>query len=163
MLYSKQDGGDMERRFTLETLFGVVLAVAGAGIAAVSWGYGFGTLARPGPGLYPFFVGVAVALFAVLTVAAELRRSSGSVAPLDRVARRRLALMSGVYVFWVAAMPVLGYVLVTLLATYALAKTLDLEGQVKPVAVAAGTALFIYVLFDHWLYIDLPRGMLAGG
>ena len=153
----------MERGLTLETLFGVVLAVAGAGIAAVSWTYGFGTLARPGPGLYPFFVGIAIALFAGFTVVAQLRRSSAGEAPLDRIARRRLALMSGIYIFWVAAMPVLGYVLVTLLATYALAKTLDLEGQVKPVAVAAGTALFIYVLFDHWLYIDLPRGMLGGG
>ncbi len=46
----------------------------------------------------------------------------------------------------------------TLLATYAFAKTLALEGQVKPFALAAGTALFIYLLFDHWLYIDLPRG-----
>ena len=153
----------MERRLTLETLFGAVLAVAGAGIAAVSWGYGFGTLARPGPGLYPFFVGLAIALFAVLTVVAELRRPTGRETPLDGIARRRLALISGIYIFWVAAMPVLGYVLVTLVATYALAKTLDLEGQVKPVAVAAGTALFIYVLFDHWLYIDLPRGILAGG
>lgn len=49
--------------------------------------------------------------------------------------------------------------LVTLLATYAFARTLALEGQVKPLALAAGTALFIYLLFDHGLYIDLPRGV----
>jgi hypothetical protein len=38
---------------------------------------------------------------------------------------------------------------------------MKLEGWRAPLAVSAGTALFIYVLFDHWLYIDLPRGMLG--
>jgi hypothetical protein len=26
--------------------------------------------------------------------------------------------------------------------------------------VSGGTALFIWLLFDYWLYIDLPRGIL---
>ncbi len=151
----------MERRLTLETLFGAVLAAVGAAIAVISWGYGFGTLARPGPGLYPFFVGLAIALFALLTLAADFRNPPGDQSPLDRPAARRLGFMAAIFCFWIAAMPLLGYVVVTLLATYAFAKTLALEGQLKPLALAAGTALFIYLLFDHWLYIDLPRGMLG--
>jgi hypothetical protein len=58
-------------------------------------------------------------------------------------------------------MPLLGYVIVTLLATLALCKIMLLEGWRKPLAVAIGTSLFIYLLFDHWLYIDLPRGILG--
>lgn len=153
----------MERRLTLQTLFEGMLAVLGAVIAAVSWSYGFGTLARPGPGLYPFCIGVAIALLGALAAAYELRGPAWRDLPLDSAARKRLALMAGIFVFWILAMPVLGYVPVTLVAVYAFAKTLKLEGQVKPLAVAAGTALFIYVLFDHWLYIDLPRGLLGGG
>jgi hypothetical protein len=38
---------------------------------------------------------------------------------------------------------------------------MKLEGWVKPLAVSAGTALFVYLLFDYWLYIDLPRGLLG--
>lgn len=153
----------MERRLTLETLFEAALTVLGAAIAAVSWSYGFGTLARPGPGLYPFCIGVATALFGAVALASRLRAPARREPPLEPFARRRLFLLSGIFAFWIVAMPVLGYVVVTLIAVYASAKTLELEGQVKPLAVAAGTALFIYALFDHWLYIDLPRGMLAGG
>ncbi|MGE5522453.1 MAG: tripartite tricarboxylate transporter TctB family protein [Rhodospirillaceae bacterium] len=153
----------MERRLTLETLFAGVLTVLGAAIAAVSWSYGFGTLARPGPGLYPFFIGVITTVLGAVALACDLREPARRAARLDPVARKRLALMSAIFVFWILALPVLGYVLVTLAAVYAFAKTLELEGQGKPLAIAAGTALFIYLLFDHWLYIDLPRGMLLGG
>ncbi len=34
-------------------------------------------------------------------------------------------------------------------------------GWWMPLAVSGGTALFIYLLFDYWLYIDLPRGILG--
>jgi hypothetical protein len=37
---------------------------------------------------------------------------------------------------------------------------MKLEGWWKPLAVSAGTALSIYALFDYWLYVDLPRGIL---
>jgi hypothetical protein len=50
-------------------------------------------------------------------------------------------------------------VAVTLISTIVFAKAVRLEGWRKPLAVAAGTALFIYLLFDVWLYIDLPRGI----
>jgi hypothetical protein len=38
---------------------------------------------------------------------------------------------------------------------------MKLEGWVKPLAVSGGTALFLYLLFDYWMYIDLPRGILG--
>ena len=53
-------------RAGLEAGFTFFLFAAGVLIAYLSWGYGFGSLARPGPGLYPFFVGSAIALFAAI-------------------------------------------------------------------------------------------------
>ena len=55
-------------------------------------------------------------------------------------------------------MPWLGYVAVTLVSVFALSKIMQLEGWLKPLILSAATALFIYFLFDVWLYIDLPRG-----
>jgi len=69
--------------------------------------------------------------------------------------------MVATFCVWIAGMPLLGYVAVTLIATYAFCKAMSLEGWRKPLAVSAGTALFIYVLFDYWLYIDLPRGIFS--
>ena len=70
-------------------------------------------------------------------------------------------LMTATFCLWIAVMPFLGYVIVTLLATYAFCKIMNLEGWRKPLALSAGTALFIYLMFDYWLYIDLPRGILG--
>jgi hypothetical protein len=144
----------------LETFFEAALIVLGLVVAYVSWGYGFGTIARPGPGLYPFFLGLGIAVFAILVLVFRLKRPSGEP-PLRGSEMNTLALMSLTFCFWVLAMPLLGYVVVTLLGTYAFAKVMKLEGWRKPGALAAGTAGFIYVLFDHWLYIDLPRGIFG--
>ena len=147
------------RRLGLETAFDAVLLCTGAVIAYVSWGYGFGSLARPGPGLYPFFIGAAIVGCSAVLIAAHLR--SPPEAPLlsDQGART-LFLMTVTFCLWILAMPLLGYVLVTFIATYAFGKALALEGWRKPLAVSGATALFVYLLFGHFLYIDLPRGIL---
>jgi hypothetical protein len=151
---------DKAPKSRLEAYFVFLLLVLGSAISAISWGYGFGSLRQPGPGLYPFFIGVAIAVFSVFLLISELR--SGNSAPvLDMEGARTLVLMTLTFCLWIVAMPVLGYVVVTLLATYAFCKIMKLEGWRTPLAVSAGTSLFIYVLFDHWLYIDLPRGMLG--
>ena len=144
----------------LEAAFDVLLLAAGCAIAYVSWGYGFGTLAKPGPGLYPFFLGIAIALLTFSTLSTRLKRpSTGPVFEAGQA--RTFALMALTFCLWIVAMPILGYVLVTFLATYAFCNALKLEGWRKPLAVALGTSGFIYVLFDYWLYIDLPRGIFG--
>lgn len=147
-------------KISLEAFFDFLLLVLGSAISVISWSYGFGSLQQPGPGLYPFFIGAAIAVFSLFLLISDLR-SRRSEPVLDRESVRTLAFMTLTFCLWIVAMPVLGYVVVTLLATYAFCKIMKLEGWRKPLAVSAGTALFIYVLFDHWLYIDLPRGMLG--
>lgn len=144
----------------LEPFFVFLLLVLGLVISVISWGYGFGTLRQPGPGLYPFFIGAAIAVFSLFILLSVVRSGAGEPV-LDKEGVRTLALMTLTFCLWIVAMPLLGYVVVSLLATYAFCKILKLEGWRKPLAVSAGTALFIYALFDYWLYIDLPRGILG--
>jgi len=143
----------------LEPFFVFLLLVLGLAISVISWGYGFGSLRQPGPGLYPFFIGAAIAVFSLFILVSVLRSGAGEPV-LDKEGARTLALMTLTFCLWIVAMPLLGYVVVSLLATYAFCKIMKLEGWRKPLAVSAGTALFIYALFDYWLYIDLPRGIL---
>jgi len=133
-------------RLRLATCFDFLMLVLGIVIAVVSWGYGFGSFGRPGPGLYPFFIGAAIAVFALFILISELRSDTAKPA-LDTKGA--------------VTLPLLGYVVVTLLAAFAFCKIMKLEGWWKPLAVSGGTALFIYLLFDYWLYIDLPRGILG--
>jgi hypothetical protein len=147
-------------RFSAEAAAEVVLLATGGAIAYMSWSYGFGSIARPGPGLYPFFVGTAIAIFAALLIASHLKAPPAPT-PLEKGQRRTLVLMAATFCAWILAMPLLGYALVTGLATFAFCKTMKLEGWLQPLAISAGTALFVYLLFDKWLYIDLPRGIFG--
>ncbi len=103
---------------------------------------------------------MAIAVFSCFILLAEFRTKPGK-AVLDRRGATTLILMTATFCLWIVAMPFLGYVVVTLLATYAFCKIMRLEGWVKPLAVSGGTALFLYLLFDYWMYIDLPRGILG--
>ena len=151
---------DKAPKFRLETFFDFFLLFLGLVISIISWGYGFGSLGQPGPGLYPFFVGAAIAIFSVFLLISALR-SATSKPVLDKEGAKTLILMTATFCLWILAMPVLGYVPVTLVATFSFCKVMKLEGWRKPLAVSGGTALFIYLLFDYWLYIDLPRGILG--
>jgi putative tricarboxylic transport membrane protein len=145
------------KRFSLETAVECLLAFLGLVIMVVSLAYGFGTLRRPGPGLYPFFIGLFLSVFsaALLILDPKPKDRSALFAPQGR---KTFLLMIAVFCLWILLMPLLGYVVVTLLATYAFGKIMKLEGWWKPISLSAGTALFLYLLFDYWLYIDLPKG-----
>lgn len=54
-----------------DALAGVLLIVAGAGVALEASRYGFGTLARMGPGLFPCALGLALALVGALIALAR--------------------------------------------------------------------------------------------
>jgi hypothetical protein len=120
-------------RAGLEAGFTLFLLAAGILIAYISWGYGFGSVARPGPGLYPFFVGSAIALFAAILLGSLLKYPSPRRA-LPEGASRTLLFMSATFCAWILTMPVLGYVVVTALATYAFCK----NAQARRLAQACG-------------------------
>lgn len=147
-------------RFRVETCFDFLMLVLGIVIAVVSWGYGFGSFGRPGPGLYPFFIGAAIALIAFFVLVSNLRSATAKPV-LDQEGAVTLILMTATFCLWIVAMPLLGYVVVTLLTAFAFCKIMKLEGWWKPLAVSGTTTLFIYLLFDYWMYIDLPRGILG--
>ena len=139
----------------VEILFELILVILGAVILTISLVYGFGSFRRPGPGLYPFFIGGFIFIFGIALLIAGFRSPRGG--PLfGPGCLKTFLFMTATFCLWIVVMPVLGYVLVTFLATGAFGKIMNLEGWWKPLAVSAGTALFIYLLFDYWLYIDLP-------
>lgn len=140
--------------------FALIVPALGIVVMAVSLGYGFGTLKRPGTGLYPFFLGCSLTLFGTILLTTELRERAR--APLFAPGGPLVfAAMIAAFCLWVVLMPLFGYLAMTLVATFGFCKIMGLEGWQKPLAVAGGTTAFIYLMFDYWLYIDLPRGVLG--
>ena len=148
------------KKWPLEIAFDFILTVSGIVILITSLAYGLGTLRNPGPGLYPFFIGLSIVIFGMALFISESRPQTRP-ALFNRGDVKTLLFMIATFCLWILMIPLLGYVLVTLLVTYGFCKIMKLEGLWKPLSISAGTALFIYLLFDYWLYIDLPRGILG--
>ena len=142
-----------------QRLFDLLLTSLGTVITAISYGYGFGTATRPGPGLYALFLGLSLSIFGVILFLMDLRKPE-QIRLFGKGKIVVLLLMLATFCFWILLMPLLGYVIVTLLACIAFGKIMALEGWRKPLLVSAGTTFFMYLLFDVWMYIDLPRGLL---
>jgi putative tricarboxylic transport membrane protein len=148
----------MEKIYWSERIVHFLIGIMSVFIMVLSASYGLGTLAQPRPGLYPFAVGLFILPFSILLFISSLRRETNG-AILDGRGIRIFLAFIGTCLFWILAMPYLGYPVVTFIAVFALSKIMKLEGWLKPLILAAGTALFVYLLFDIWLYVDLPRGV----
>lgn len=145
-----------------EALFGCLILAFGIVALTGSVQLGFGSLSRPGAGLFPFFAGLMIVIAALIAIVnAVIGSGSKSEFILKKDGFRTLAGMIAVFAGWILAMPALGYVVVTFAAVLALAKLIGLEGWLKPLALSAATSLATYLLFDRLLYLDLPRGLLG--
>ena len=153
----------MDRRFKLEGegLFNIVQIIMGLVIMILSAQLRIGTLAKPGSGLFPFFCGFLILILAILIMIRPEKKEDHVKVLSDRYAKKNLALMVITFILWILLMPFLGYLLVTFIGTYSFSKIMRLEGWQKPLILSAGTLVFCYLLFDYYLYLDLPRGFLG--
>jgi len=143
-----------------ELVFEFLSMILGLVIIIVSIRYGFGIWAQPGPGLYPFLLGAAILPLSILLLILTARSGNGETL-FSKYGLKKFILVAMTFILWILVMPYLGYVIDTLIVTYCFSKIMRLEGWLKPLALSVGTALFIYLMFDYWLYIDLPRGFLG--
>ena len=150
---------DKTRKLNAELIFNSVLMIIGIFIVIESLRIGFGTLKRPGSGLFTFLAGLLMVFLNFLIMFGK--RSTKSEIVLDRYGIRNFFFMSITLVLWVILMPLLGYIVITFIATFVLSKIMRLEGWFKPLLLSVGTTGLCFVLFDYILYLDLPRGPLG--
>ncbi|MBI2013991.1 MAG: tripartite tricarboxylate transporter TctB family protein [Candidatus Rokubacteria bacterium] len=146
------------------TAFAFLTAGAGALVAAVSaLALGFGSLAEPGPGFFPCVVGLVLAAAGARTGVSTLRRTAGApgAPPLGRSGVRRVLFMLASFVVWLLLLPAAGYVPGTFVVAIAMSRTVGLEGWIRPLLLSAALTVALYLLFDVFLYVDLPRGILG--
>ena len=89
---------------------GLMFVAAGLGFAAGATNYSFGTSARPGPGYFPFGLGVLLAFLGALVLFKALSVESEGGDPVGAIPWRPLFLITlGVVLFGVA-LPKLGLI-----------------------------------------------------
>ena len=145
-----------------ELILSILLIIIGILVIYGSIGLGFGDLETPGPGLFPFFCGTVVCFFSLVEVAGRtVRKAAEEDSILNKTEIVRISSVTFVLLSWILFSDYLGYVLMTAICTFAVAKIMGLRGWVIPVLLSMGTAGFCYLLFDYLLYLDLPRGFFG--
>ena len=90
---------------------GLALIIVGAAFAVGATHYSFGTAIRPGPGYFPFGLGIILALLGVVVMSSAFsnRRSDGD--PIGKIPWRPLLCVVGALVFFGFALPRLGFLI----------------------------------------------------
>ena len=121
-----------------------------------------------GPSFYPRVVLVLLAGLAVwLIVEDTLKRRAPAKAAKKPAGPppnyRRVLIGFLVFLGYVACLDLIGYMASTFLFVLGLSWAIgprNMREMPKLVVVAAGTALATYVIFERYLYVFLPRGLL---
>jgi len=143
---------------------GIFWILFGGTITVSSFSYGVGSFSTPGPGFITFLAGAALTLLSVvLFISSAGSKGSGeSLRSLwgGRQTRKAFYILALLVVYMFLVTP-LGFLLSTFFlliflfrvqATYSLRKVFFLS--------AASTAASI-IVFDVWLGVQLPRGLLG--
>jgi hypothetical protein len=142
----------------IEALFGAVVAFAGFAIALTATGMGYVSAGVPGAGFFPFWVGLLLVIsgsaLAVMTWRNPSKTESIDSGQLISI------VTSGAFLVILAAAGSIVATLVYLLATVGLTRRHSL---LVTVATALITAALVYLTFQVWLLVPLPRGWLFCG
>ena len=120
-----------------------------------------GTIHNPGPGFMPFFLGLALALLAVLAFFfPEPPENAASFWKDWRRGASTFYIFAGFTVYVFLLKP-LGFYIGTFLLMFFLLKLSGEKGYKRPLSISLLAVLVTYVLFYKLLFIPFPRGLLG--
>ncbi|MHC9292633.1 tripartite tricarboxylate transporter TctB family protein [Mycobacterium sp. LTG2003] len=132
-------------------LAGLAIGVVGAVLA---YGYGLGSLAEPGPGLWPFVVSVVIALLSVLLLVV-----GRGLTDSEKFTRSSLLAVAGAatFVAFGVLMPLIGFEIPAVLLCLIWLRFLGGESWRSTIIVSVVTTAVFYFLFLYGLRIPLPH------
>ena len=129
---------------------------------------------NPGPAVFPLLLGgvllilsawqLVCALLAPRPLAEAGKRRKGTAALLEFLRENRgeakVVRLAAMLVLYVLLMPWIGFFVCSFLLALITSRLTEARDWGKPLLMSAGLVLFCYLLFDVWLKLSLPRGIL---
>ncbi len=144
---------------------GYLIILGGGGILGLAYlagalGYPWGSMAQPGPGLYPFVVGILIVISALgAGLEARVRRLRvRAVWPKGRDRWRVLAVL-GSSLAYLLLLPYLGHAFNGTLVALVVLHFTGLRRWTLKIGLALGIGLGSYYLFSSVLNVPLPAGI----
>jgi putative tricarboxylic transport membrane protein len=135
-------------------------------LAALAWvaarALPLGALSQPGAGFFPRILTLLLAALSLVLLVRGLTRPGVVFTEpwTDRPTRRRLLLMTGALVFYIAAVGTLGYLVTTAALFVVMVRWVGGRGWLVSLAVAALSAAGSWYVFGRLLRVNLPAGAL---
>ena len=144
-------------RVTAALLLAFAVAFSAGALKQYQW-WGPG---GPGPAFMPFWLGLVMALLAVMLLLRSLREENPGESWFPRgEGLRHMLVVLGVTVLFVVLLNVLGMVIGTALYLAILVRYLGRHRWWVTAAIACGAAGFNWLVFVHWLRVPFPEGKL---
>ncbi|MDP3045948.1 MAG: tripartite tricarboxylate transporter TctB family protein [Chloroflexota bacterium] len=118
----------------------------------------------PGYGFLPFWLGVFMAILSVLLFVDAKRRSglTDSPQPFPKKAAFMSILIALAAVgFYALFLEFLGYIITTLVTVYLLLAVMEKEDWRKTLVISVIITASLYLLFQVWLGVGLPKNMFG--
>ena len=142
----------------------LLLAVA----VAICWGslqMAYGELRSPGPGFYPFWLGVLLGGMALALIVASTMNAGEGKDLLEilheKVRRRNMLLVLAALILYGALLDVIGFLIGTLLLMILLLRYVEPQPWKSVFGWAVGGTLAAYAIFEVWMKLRLPKGILG--
>lgn len=154
-------------RPTRDMVAGALGLVLGAGLFTLTWGLPQSPFVPIGPDFYPRIVLAATMLLGAILVVGEWRgRRRAAPSPVGRRNYRLVCLTFLAFGLYILALPGLGFRIATFVFVAGLQAVLDPPRSagrwVGVVVLAAATSIPVFLIFERWLSILLPRGAWTG-
>ncbi len=136
---------------TVGALVGIAIGVAGA---VLSYGYGLGSIEKPGGGMWPFVVSVVIAALSAVLLVTGRRLTDSEAFTRSSV----LALVGAItFVAFGLLMPVTGFEIPGLVLCVIWLRFLGGESWRNTAVISVVTVAVFYLLFLYGLRIPLPH------
>ena len=122
---------------------------------------GVGRVTDPGSGFIFFWSGVILAILSLVVFTGSLREVSAEAQEIGGTNWKKISLVLAALVLYALVLEKLGFVLTTFVLLSFLLGLSEGKGWVRILGVASAAALGSFALFELWLKIRLPKGILG--
>jgi len=144
-------------RITAVLLLAFAVAFSAGALKNYQW-WGSG---GPGPAFMPFWLGLVMAILALMMLIKSLKEKNAGAAWLPRgEGLRDMLVVLAATVAFVALLNVTGMIIGTALYLAVLIRYLGRHPWWMTLAIALAAAGFNWLVFVHWLRVPMPEGML---
>lgn len=146
----------MRAKSQRDLVAGLLFVVTGVAFAWGSTAYEFGNAANPGPGYFPFGLGVILALLGGLVLFKAMSVETADGEPIGAIGWRPLLVVVGAILLFALALPRLGLPLSVALVSFLVGFASNESRPLELLALSAGLAVFCALVFIQGLRLNLP-------